>query len=47
MLLVWGVYVWAAGRMFGFDGFSWYVDFLRVLWGWAGAALKMIVSLFL
>jgi len=47
MIFVWGVYCWAVGRMFGFDGFGWYVCFLRVLWGWVGIAFKTIISLFL
>ena len=28
MLFVWGLYFWAAGRAFGFDGLSWYRSFL-------------------
>jgi len=32
MLFVWGLYFWAAGRAFGFDGLSWYRSFLLGLW---------------
>lgn len=32
MVLVWGVYFWAAGAVFGFDGLDWYCDFLRGIW---------------
>ena len=32
MLFVWGLYFWAAGKAFGFDGLSWYRSFLLGLW---------------
>ena len=32
MLFVWGLYFWAVGRAFGFDGLSWYRSFLLGLW---------------
>lgn len=35
MLAYWGLCVWAVGKMFGFDGWGWYLCFLQVLWGWA------------
>ena len=32
MIFIWGLYFWAAGKAFGFDGLSWYRSFLLGLW---------------
>ena len=32
MIFIWGLYFWAAGRAFGFDGLDWYRSFLLGLW---------------
>ena len=32
MIFIWGLYFWAAGKAFGFDGLSWYRSFLLGLY---------------
>lgn len=46
MSLVWGLYWWAAGAMFGFDGLDWYLDFLRGIWGTLKIAAVWLFDLF-
>jgi len=33
---------WAVGLLFGFDGLTWYADFLTVLWDWAVFVIEFL-----
>ena len=45
MLAIWGIYIWAAGALLGFNGLQWYWYFLTTIYGWAVSAFEYLTKI--